>query len=111
VYVENKADECSKNGPVQLLSIGAEFLSSRRIYSRVFRHRNTTEKRLVIDLKAVRNVYDEQEISNVGFVRTKFNPADALTKVGKWDALEQITITGVCDLPVEQWIVRAKQHE
>jgi hypothetical protein len=43
--------------------------------------------------------------------RTKFNPADALTKVGKWDALEQITITGVCDLPVEQWIVRAKQHE
>ena len=49
-----------------------------------------------------------EEISNVGYVRTAYNPADAFTKVDKCTALENILTTGSCDLPIEQWVIRAK---
>jgi hypothetical protein len=41
VCVESKASGCTKKDPCKILAIGATFLSSRRYYSRVFRHRNT----------------------------------------------------------------------
>jgi hypothetical protein len=41
VCVESKAAECTKKDPCQILAIGVKFLSSRRIYSRVSRDRNT----------------------------------------------------------------------
>ena len=34
----------------------------------------------MIDITAVRNAYNDQELSDVGFIRTKYNPADAFTK-------------------------------
>jgi hypothetical protein len=39
--VESKSAECTKKDPCKILAIGSKFLSSSRIYSRVFRHRNT----------------------------------------------------------------------
>jgi hypothetical protein len=40
VCVESKTAECTKKDPCKIQAIGAKFLSSRRIYSQVFRHRN-----------------------------------------------------------------------
>jgi hypothetical protein len=49
----------------------------------------------MIDITAVRDAHNDQEISDAGFVRTKDNPADAFTKIGKCDALETITQAGL----------------
>jgi hypothetical protein len=63
----------------------------------------------MIDITAVRNAYNDQELSDVGFVRTKYNPADAFTKIGYCEALETIFKTGIYDLPTEQWPIRRNE--
>lgn len=66
----------------------------------------TTEKRLMIDLKTVKDSYKCQEIENICHVRSEFNPADALTKVKRNLLLEQFLETNKLDHPVEQWVIR-----
>ena len=41
----------------------------------------TREKRLLIDINVVSEAYPRFEINTIGFIRTQYNPADALTKV------------------------------
>jgi hypothetical protein len=41
----------------------------------------------MIDITAVRNAYNDQELSDVGFVRTKYNPADIFTKISYCEEL------------------------
>lgn len=67
----------------------------------------------MIDIQAVRNGYDKQEISDIGFVRTQNNPADGFTKTAKCEALNEILRTGKITHDVDQWIIRdskAPQH-
>jgi hypothetical protein len=40
------------------------------------------------------------------FVRTNWNPADALTNVSQKTCLMTILMTGTIDHPVTQWVVR-----
>jgi hypothetical protein len=63
----------------------------------------------MIDITAVRNAYNDQELSDIGFVRTEYSPADAFTKIGYCEALETIVKTGICDLPIEQWVIRGNE--
>ncbi len=46
------------------------------------------------------------EISDIGFIRSAFNCADAFTKEGHCNALEGLLLDGVVDHPVEHWIIR-----
>ena len=62
----------------------------------------------MIDITSFRDAYNMGEISNVGFVRTAYNPADAFTKVDKCKALETILTTGSCELSIKPWVIRAK---
>ena len=66
----------------------------------------TTEKRLMIDLETVREAYRKQEIMNIGFIRTQFNPADALTKLMTSHILQHMLIHSKIEHPIEQWIER-----
>ena len=64
------------------------------------------EKRLLIDIEAVKGAYKSNEIETVGFVRTSNNPADALTKVGRCPVLEEILSSAKLTQSFEQWIDR-----
>ena len=68
----------------------------------------TAEKRLLIDLKDVKGAYKRHEISQVGFIRSEFNPADALTKAKRSNILQSILSTGSITHPIEQWVERKK---
>lgn len=81
---------------------------SKSLFDVIAKCSTILERRLMIDISVVRQAYDREEISNVGFVRTKDNPADAFTKVCDCDALNQIVLTATCDLPIEQWVIRDK---
>ena len=65
----------------------------------------------MIDTAALRAAYRKKEIPDIGFVRTKFNPADVFTKKGKYVALEHIAEEGKCDFPIEQWIIEKEVDE
>ena len=62
----------------------------------------TAEKRLMIDLETMKGAYKRREIEKMGFIRTAFNPADALTKAKKCLAMDDILTTGTLLHSVEQ---------
>jgi hypothetical protein len=62
----------------------------------------------MIKLVVVREAYDRMEIVQLAFLRTNWNPADALTKISRNTYLETILTTGAIDHPVAQWIVRRR---
>ena len=82
---------------------------SNSLFDVITKSSTTSERRLMIDITAVRNAYNDQELSDVGFVRTKYNPADAFTKLGSCEALNTIIQTGICKLPIEQWVIRGNE--
>jgi hypothetical protein len=55
---------------------------SKCLFDVITKASSISERRLMIDITEVRNSYNAQEPSDIGFVRTKYNPADAFTKLG-----------------------------
>ena len=76
------------------------------LFNIITRSSKTTEKRLMINLRSVKQCYQNQELDNVVHVRTKFNPADAFKKVKRNNVLEKSLAHGILDHPVGQWVVR-----
>lgn len=66
----------------------------------------TTERMLMIDVKAAREAFERIEISNMGWIRSDENIADGLTKTGNCKTLEDLINTGILSIEVEQWIGR-----
>ena len=56
------------------------YADSRSLYNSFISLNTTTEKRLLIDLHFLRQVYERWEIAEVRWIPTEQNPADALTK-------------------------------
>lgn len=84
----------------------AMLTDSKGLFDVITKNSITSERRLMIDLLAARQAYSRLEISDIGLVRTQYNPADAFTKVGRCSALERMLDLGVIDHPVEQWVIR-----
>lgn len=61
---------------------------------------STTEHRLLIDIAAARESYNQEEISNIGLVLSEHNIADGLIKYKPNKALETLIATGL-DNPVQ----------
>ena len=66
----------------------------------------TSEKRLRINVKVVKDAYQRNELHNIGFIRSEYNPADALTKIKKSDILKRMLQQSLLLHPIEQWINR-----
>lgn len=60
----------------------------------------------MIDLQACREAYSERSIDNIGWVQSKNNAADDLTKVDKAELIQQIMHDGTLSTVADQWIVR-----
>ena len=77
------------------------FTDSKSLFDVIVKNSTTAERRLMIDIKDVRESYEQLKISNVGFVRSEDNPADALTKAKTCSALNRILSTGLIDLTLK----------
>jgi hypothetical protein len=60
----------------------------------------------MIDIAVSREAYNRQDLSDIGLVRSEFNPADAFTKAGNCQILDAILRTGRLDHPVVQCVIR-----
>ena len=70
------------------------FTDSKSLFDVITQCSHTQGRMLMIDLQSVRNAYATHEISNVGFIRGRNNPADGLTKIGKFSAYDHMLRTG-----------------
>lgn len=77
----------------------------------IARSTTTTEKRLMIHVRATREAFENNEISDIGWIRTDENIADGLTTTGRSQELEDLMKTaGVLTTKVEQCIDSKKME-
>ena len=63
-----------------------------------------TEKRLMVDLAAIREAYKDRTISNIGLIRSEHNLADGL-KIGPNAALQKWLQNNTLQHPIEQYVI------
>jgi hypothetical protein len=66
----------------------------------------TKEKRLMIDIMALRQSYERRELSEVRWIEGNSNPADAMTKPTPNRALEEMVSTNHIRVKVKGWVQR-----
>jgi hypothetical protein len=81
---------------------------SKSLFDIITRRQHTTEKRLMVDIAAIREGFSRREIANVGLIKSEDNPADGLTKRGFCRALYQLLNTNKIQAPVLQYIVEKR---
>jgi hypothetical protein len=81
------------------------FTDSKTLFDVITRARYTTETRLMIDISASREAFNERLISNIGLIKSEFNPADSLTKIGSNGAMLTLLRSGKIEHPIEQIII------
>ena len=94
------------NRPISL----AMFTDSKQVFDVLTKASYPTERRLMVDVAAVRESYNTYEISNIGLVSGKDNPSDALTKPNFGAPLMRILQENEDCTPVTQWVFRAGSH-
>lgn len=82
---------------------------SRGLFDMITRNSYSAEKRLMIDLAALRESYRRREIDSIAHIQGKSNPADALTKITHNVALNCL-MDGIATVRVNQWIVRSSEN-
>ena len=75
------------------------------LFDVITRKRYTTEARLMMEIAAVREAYNQRLIPNIAFIKTEHNVADALAKTKSNDAPLWMLQTHMLNHLVEQFVV------
>jgi hypothetical protein len=79
---------------------------SYSLYECLVKLGTTKEKRLMIDIMALRQSYERREIMEIRWINGGDNPADAMTKADPNKALEKFITTNTLRVRVEGWVER-----
>ena len=82
---------------------------SYSLYEYLVKLRTTKEKRLIIDIIAIRQSYKRRELQEIQWINSQDNPADAITKSNPNKALEKFLDTNCLQVRVEGWVKRGEQ--
>ena len=83
---------------------------SKILFDIISKGSRTYEKRKMLDVYAARQAYKEQDISNIGFVRSKQNMADGRTRSMNQEALRNVINIRKLSIKIEQWIIRKPKN-
>ena len=70
----------------------------------------TKEKRLMIDIMALRQSYERRELYEIRWINGHDNPADAMTKASSNKALETFVNTNSLTVRIEGWVKRPAEQ-
>ncbi|XP_044721308.1 polyprotein [Hirsutella rhossiliensis] len=79
----------------------------RTLYECLVKLGTTKEKRLMIDIMALRQSYEKREITDIRWINGADNPADAMTKASPNRALERFIDTNSLTIRVEGYVQRS----
>ncbi len=80
---------------------------SKSLYDCLVRLGTTIEKRLMIDVMALRQFYERREITEMKWVHEVNNPADFMTKNKSFSALRTLIDINQINLDTSEWVERA----
>jgi hypothetical protein len=84
---------------------------SYSLYECLVKLGTTKEKRLMIDIMALRQSYKRREITEIRWIDGKDNPTDAMTKSTPNKALEEFIDSNQLNVRVEGWVQRKGTDE
>ena len=67
---------------------------------------HTQEKRLMVDLMCLRQLYERREIAEIKWIEGNTNPADSMIKSKACNALKQLIDTNKVNISVMEWVER-----
>ncbi|KAI0992846.1 hypothetical protein K3495_g15338 [Podosphaera aphanis] len=79
---------------------------SYSLYECLVKLGTTKEKRLMIDIMAIRQSYERRELAEIRWINGLDNPADAMTKTSPNKALENFVTTNKLRIRMEGWVKR-----
>jgi hypothetical protein len=79
---------------------------SYSLYECLVKLGTTKEKRLMIDIMAIRQSYERRELTEIRWINGQDNPADAMTKGTPNKALEKFIDTNELSVRIEGWVKR-----
>ena len=81
-------------------------IDSLSLYECLVKLGTTKEKRLMIDISAIRQAYERREIAEIIWIKGHTNPADAMTKINSNKSLDKMIITNEYSIDKEAWVNR-----
>lgn len=83
--------------------------NSKSLYNCLMQLGTTAKKRLIIDIMAIRQLYEGREIQEIRWINGLNNPANAIIKKHPNHALEDLISTNKLRVRVKSWVHRNKQ--
>ena len=83
------------------------YTDSYSLYECLVKLGTTKEKRLMIDIMAIRQSYERRELQEIRWINGNDNPADAMTKAKPNPSLETFIDTNKLNIRVEGWVKRS----
>jgi hypothetical protein len=84
---------------------------SLSLYECLVKLGTTKEKRLMIDIMALRETYERGELKDIRWIDGRDNPADAMTKTTANASMEQLINTNKLELRVQGWVNRTTYRD
>jgi hypothetical protein len=69
----------------------------------------TKEKRLIINIIAIRQAYEQQNVLDIRWIDDRNNPANAITKAGPNRAFEQLINNNKLIMRLQKWVKRNRE--
>lgn len=82
------------------------YTDSKSLYDALTGNQTPTEKRLLIDLTMLRQVYELRKITGIVWILPTDNPADAMTKERPATALNVLMRTNTLTISPKSWVER-----
>lgn len=74
------------------------------LFNIITRRKIPSERRIMVDLIAAREAYDNRTIANIALIESKFNAADPLSKLNGNDSLRKLLKGFTLHHPLKQFI-------
>lgn len=82
------------------------YTESKSLFDTITKLSAISEKRMLIDVAAIRRSYTNDELTNVADVLSRYNVADSFTKSNADETLfDELMRTGYLKHPINQWMI------
>ena len=82
------------------------YTDSKSLYKCLIKLGSTQEKKLIVNLICLRQLYKRRMITEIKWIDSNLNPIDAIIKVNAYNVLRNLINTNTINLYTKEWVER-----